>query len=119
MRTFLISTLPKSSTWYHAIFFYHLQYLTKNFEPQVGGGINSIDDLLLKKKTPHIFNLSSCSLIDELWIGHMFCPGYEQLNDSKKKNWMKLKDWSGHGYNWVTDAIIEHNKKGHSKKKNR
>lgn len=108
----LISSLPKSGTWYHQNFFYYLQYFyaaDKNADESVPE-----DQLLIRRKTPNYFDLSRCfDGVDEVCIGHAFCPGYEKSDDPKKEDWKKLKDWSeGKGYDWMTGYISNAHKEG-------
>ena len=91
----LISTMPKSGTWYCHYFFWTLNKIleNKNFD------INKYEfKSNFKIKNNHFYKKS------RILIGHASCPGYEEVKDEYKKMWHKKKYWTD-GYIWVNQII--------------
>ena len=91
----LISTMPKSGTWYCHYFFWTLNKIleNKNFD------INKYEFKgNFKIKNNHFYKKS------RILIGHASCPGYEEIKDEYKKIWHKKKYWTD-GYVWVNQII--------------
>lgn len=93
MRVGLISTMPKSGTWYNHYFFHFYNNLLK--------GETNIDKLIASK--PPMLEKNIVGL-DALYICHSTCPGFSNYNGKYRDEWNKL-NCSIEGFNYGDDFL--------------
>ncbi len=97
-RCGLISTIPKSGTWYIQNFLYTYGQILKN--PKGNANIEGLQ--LQNDKNKYNFK----NLI--LFVGHTACPGYKDIiDDPLKQKWDKLSFWN-FGFNWMENYLSDY-----------
>lgn len=101
----LISTLPKSGTWYSQIFFWYYTQLLLNQEQYFRGDFKpDLVNALRERKIKHEIVSAESLKLDKLYICHSVCPGFYELNNAHYWKYSALH-FPVHGYNWGEDFI--------------
>jgi hypothetical protein len=95
----LLTTMPKSGSWYNSYFIYFYDQLLR-------GSTNVAAEL--PKEYTKIINLRDTIGLDAFFmIGHCVCPGSYQHLGKFKQAWDELCFYAG-GFNGATDIIKDH-----------
>lgn len=107
-RIALISTLPKSGTWFaHSFFWCYEQMLRNPADYLSGDNAPDLKEALTKSGAKndqskaaisHLSHHSDTLGIDTLQVMHTICPGYEDVEDPLKPAWERLQFCLP--YNW-------------------
>lgn len=86
--TLLISTIPRSGTWYMRYFFHALDALAGgNKHPD----LFALHDIVTAHSHKTLANLG----IDNFLVDHYTCPGFHMLPESEKRQWQQLVNEMG------------------------
>ena len=93
----LLTTIPKSGTYYATYFLYFLHHLVQNIP--LSQIFTPLPDSFHKHGVQS--EMKNSLGFDNFYVCHSYCPGYDQFLGNYKEAWEKLTLWeSGYNHGW-------------------
>lgn len=99
----LISTLPKSGTWYLLTFFWCYDQIIKNMDAYLEGTFKP--DLAEALRAKKINERDTLEPLEGLFIYHSVCHGFQNINDPRYAQWEMLH--FPFPYSWADSLVQE------------